>query len=144
MSESLLTIDELGVEFRSGGRPLIAVDGISLELSRGEALAIVGESGSGKSVSSLALMGLLPRTGVHLSGSAIRRHRTPRNRSTRSPHPRRPDCDDLSRRDDGAQPNDHNRQAIRDGSPGPRREAPERDHGENHRDARACRNLKST
>jgi oligopeptide/dipeptide ABC transporter ATP-binding protein len=70
MSESLLSIDGLGVEFRSEDRPLVAVDGVSLELARGEALAIVGESGSGKSVSSLALMGLLPRTGVQLSGSA--------------------------------------------------------------------------
>jgi oligopeptide/dipeptide ABC transporter ATP-binding protein len=46
-----------------------AVRGVSYELRSGESLGIVGESGSGKSVSSMALLGLLPRT-AQVSGSA--------------------------------------------------------------------------
>ncbi|MBV8791574.1 MAG: ABC transporter ATP-binding protein, partial [Pseudolabrys sp.] len=57
---ALLEIEDLTVEFPSAGQPLRAVDGVSLNLNKGEALAIVGESGSGKSVAMLALMGLVP------------------------------------------------------------------------------------
>ena len=70
MSDPLLSVRELGVVFRSDGKPIVAVDGVGFDLGRGEALAIVGESGSGKSVSSLALMGLLPAGGVEVTGSA--------------------------------------------------------------------------
>lgn len=45
------------------------VDGVSLRIGRGEALALVGASGSGKSLTALAIMGLLPRPGCILSGS---------------------------------------------------------------------------
>ncbi|MCQ4084827.1 ABC transporter ATP-binding protein [Streptomyces sp. RB6PN25] len=54
---TLLSVRGLSVEFRSGVR---AVDGLDLELDAGAVLGVVGESGSGKSVTSLAVMGLLP------------------------------------------------------------------------------------
>lgn len=59
---SLLEIDGLTVTFGAGKRAFRAVDDISLSVDAGEVLGIVGESGSGKSVSSLAIMGLLPST----------------------------------------------------------------------------------
>ncbi|MCV2395328.1 ABC transporter ATP-binding protein [Actinotalea sp. M2MS4P-6] len=68
----VLTVRDLSVTFRvDGGRSpdVHAVRGLSYDLHRGEVLAIVGESGSGKSVSSMALMGLLPRTAT-IAGSA--------------------------------------------------------------------------
>jgi dipeptide transport system ATP-binding protein len=55
----LLEIENLSVEFPTGGGVLRAVDGVSLTLDEGEVLGVVGESGSGKSVTMLALMGLV-------------------------------------------------------------------------------------
>ncbi len=63
MAEPLLSVEDLTVVFTSGGRRQSAVEGLSYRLGRGETLAIVGESGSGKSVSSLALLGLVPEPG---------------------------------------------------------------------------------
>jgi len=59
---SLLDIQNLTVEFKTGSGWFRAVDGVSLKVDSREVLAIVGESGSGKSVSMLAVMGLLPWT----------------------------------------------------------------------------------
>ena len=58
----VLEVDGLSVSFATDDGEVEAVRGLSYSVRRGEALGIVGESGSGKSVSSLAVMGLLPRT----------------------------------------------------------------------------------
>jgi oligopeptide transport system ATP-binding protein len=57
----LLEIDNLGVEFHTDEGTVRAVNGISMIIEPGETLGIVGESGSGKSVSSLAILGLVPQ-----------------------------------------------------------------------------------
>ncbi|MFC0675264.1 ABC transporter ATP-binding protein [Brachybacterium hainanense] len=62
MSEPILSVRDLSVTFPSEAGTVHAVSNLSYEVHKGEALAIVGESGSGKSVSSLAVMGLLPGT----------------------------------------------------------------------------------
>ena len=62
MPEPILTVTDLNVTFPSEAGRVDAVTDLSYEVRKGEALAIVGESGSGKSVSSLAVMGLLPQT----------------------------------------------------------------------------------
>jgi peptide/nickel transport system ATP-binding protein len=68
MTAPLLAIDNLRVVFHGDrGRRTVAVDGVSLKLARGSTLGIVGESGSGKSVTSLAVMGLLPNS-AEISG----------------------------------------------------------------------------
>lgn len=68
---SLLNVNELTVDFRSGDRSATAVHGVDLVIEPGEIVGLVGESGSGKTVTSLALMGLLdPRTAV-VRGSAV-------------------------------------------------------------------------
>jgi oligopeptide/dipeptide ABC transporter ATP-binding protein len=48
------------------------VRGVSFEIGRGEALGLVGESGCGKSMTSLAIMGLLPENGPRVRGGRIR------------------------------------------------------------------------
>ena len=60
--EELLAVRDLTVTFPTADGDVHAVRGVDYTLRRGEVLGIVGESGSGKSVSSLAVMGLLPKT----------------------------------------------------------------------------------
>lgn len=66
---NLLEVDGLGVGFGRHGQLLHALRDVSFKLRPGRTLALVGESGSGKSVSSLAIMGLLPRNGRVTSGT---------------------------------------------------------------------------
>src|SRR6185436_5728773 len=67
----LLEVRDLHVRFETSRGTVQAVDGISYTVNRGEIVAIVGESGCGKSVSSLAIMRLLAKTGRVTQGSII-------------------------------------------------------------------------
>ena len=67
-TERLLAVDNLSVAFPTEDGVVHAVRNVSFNLERRDVLGIVGESGSGKSVSSMALMGLLPRT-AQVTGS---------------------------------------------------------------------------
>jgi dipeptide transport system ATP-binding protein len=68
---SLLTVEELSVAFETRRGPFLAVDSVCFALEPGETLGIVGESGCGKSLTSLALMGLLPPN-AHASARQLR------------------------------------------------------------------------
>ncbi|MBE9031522.1 ABC transporter ATP-binding protein [filamentous cyanobacterium LEGE 11480] len=60
MTEPMLDVRNLRVQFKTGDRVTEAVRDISFQVRPGQTLGIVGESGSGKSVTSLAVMGLIP------------------------------------------------------------------------------------
>ncbi|TDO49925.1 oligopeptide transport system ATP-binding protein [Kribbella sp. VKM Ac-2527] len=71
MSDILLKVENLSVEFDTPRGPVRAVDGVSWQVRAGETLAILGESGSGKSVSTQALTGILEMPpGRIVSGTA--------------------------------------------------------------------------
>ena len=60
----LLSVRDLQVTFPSNRGPSRVVQGVSFEVAEGEALGMVGESGSGKSITSLALLGMVPKPGA--------------------------------------------------------------------------------
>jgi peptide/nickel transport system ATP-binding protein len=71
-AEPLLSVRDLKVTFqRSGEQPFVAVDGVSFDVRPGQTVGLVGESGCGKSVTSLAIMGLLPERGVKIEGEVL-------------------------------------------------------------------------
>jgi len=67
--ETLVSVEDLSVDFRSGGKITRAVKQISFDIGKAETVALVGESGSGKTVTALSILRLLPYpTALHPSG----------------------------------------------------------------------------
>ena len=77
MNPPLLEVDGLRVEFPTRRGTLVAVDGVSFSIAKGEVLGMVGESGAGKSLTGNAIIGLLEPPGriaagaVRLAGTRI-------------------------------------------------------------------------
>lgn len=67
----LLSIKNLAVDFNLHGHPVPAVRDVSFSINAGETVALVGESGSGKSVTSQAIMGILPQAASITSGEIL-------------------------------------------------------------------------
>ena len=67
----LLEIEDLRVEFSSGGRSFSVVSGVDLKLRRGRTLGLVGESGCGKTVTALSILRLVPDPPGRIAGGRI-------------------------------------------------------------------------
>lgn len=67
----MLTVKNLSIAFPHQKKTTTVVDGISFELKKNEIVGIVGESGSGKSVTSLAILGLLPKKTAKTTGEIL-------------------------------------------------------------------------
>jgi peptide/nickel transport system ATP-binding protein len=65
----LLQINNLKTILHTGSAPVRAVDGLTLQIYKGETFALLGESGCGKSMAALSMMRLLPEAGEIVSGS---------------------------------------------------------------------------
>ena len=75
-AETLLEVRGLNVLFKTDEGLITAVDSVDFDVNRGKVLGIVGESGSGKSVTTLAIMRLLPKNGLLNQASQINYRRT--------------------------------------------------------------------
>ena len=72
MSEAtLLEVHRLSVDFQLGSRVVRALSEVSIDIGKGEILGLVGESGCGKSLTSLAVMRLLPPNAI-IAGGRVR------------------------------------------------------------------------
>jgi oligopeptide transport system ATP-binding protein len=69
---SLLSVRDLEVKFVTRRATVHAVNGVSFDLEAGDTLGIVGESGCGKSVTSLAMLGILPKPAGRVTGGEVR------------------------------------------------------------------------
>jgi peptide/nickel transport system ATP-binding protein len=67
----LLAVDDLRVEFRTLAGRTRPLDGVSLEVGRGEVLGLVGETGCGKTLTGLAVLGLLPSAATVTGGRVV-------------------------------------------------------------------------
>ena len=71
MSEKILEIENLSIDFTVSGKTSTAVHGSSFHIKKGETVALVGESGSGKSISALSVLKLLPSVASYPSGKIL-------------------------------------------------------------------------
>ncbi|MGE0880718.1 MAG: ABC transporter ATP-binding protein [Acidimicrobiia bacterium] len=88
MSGAVLEVRDLGVEFPTDAGLVKAVDGMTFHLDERETVALVGESGSGKSVTSLAILGLLPKR-ARVRGEVVFRGETLTGKSDKEMQPYR-------------------------------------------------------
>ena len=86
-SETLIEVQNLSVEFKTDEGLIKAVKNISFKIPKGKTVGLVGESGSGKSVSSLAIMKLIPNPPGRLQEDTNERKGQPSKQTGRPSSP---------------------------------------------------------
>ena len=71
MSDALLQVEDLRVEFRTRRGNALVLNGVDFEMRAGETLCVVGESGCGKSMTALALLRLIPSPPGRISSGRV-------------------------------------------------------------------------
>ena len=71
MSENFLKVKDLFVEYSSGGQIVRAVNGVNIELAKGETLGLVGETGAGKTTIAKAILRILPEPPARVAGGEV-------------------------------------------------------------------------
>ena len=71
---AFLKVKDLVVEYRTGGKIVHAVNGVSFELERGKTLGLVGETGAGKTTIAKAVLRVLPDAQARVRGEIGRAH----------------------------------------------------------------------
>ena len=71
MSDKLLNIKNLSIQYTTEDGVVKAVNGINLDLKEGETLGLVGETGAGKTTTALGMMGLIPNPPGKITGGTI-------------------------------------------------------------------------
>lgn len=69
--QSVLSVNNLSLEFDSGSEIIRALDDVSFTVRKGEILSLVGESGCGKSVTAMTIMRLLPKHGARIVSGSV-------------------------------------------------------------------------
>ena len=107
MTEPVLAIDALSVEFATRAGPVRVLRDLSFSVQPGETVALVGESGCGESMTALSIMSLLPRPAGRIVAGSIRvdgQELADAEQETFAPHQGRQNLHDLSGADDRAGP----------------------------------------
>ena len=71
MSEKLLSIRDLQIDYKTDLETVHAVNGISFDLNKGETIGLVGETGAGKTTTALSILGLLPERTARINAGQI-------------------------------------------------------------------------
>ena len=71
MSECLLKIQDLQIDYKTDLETVHAVNGVSFSLNKGETLGLVGETGAGKTTTALSILGLLPERTAKVNNGTI-------------------------------------------------------------------------
>jgi peptide/nickel transport system ATP-binding protein len=98
-AEKLIEVKDLKIEFDVRAGKVKAVDGLNMEIYRGQTLGVIGESGCGKSMTARAILNMIPKPGKVVGGEIVYHRRTHANGHSANGHSATEDVLDLTKLD---------------------------------------------